>query len=511
MTANSFYELYLTIFGWLLYDGIWATLLGSGLAFLPFVGVVIRTITESLENQEERAAWLSSLKRIEIAIFSMLTVVILAAQPLIPVNLGDMSYTPACTGSSTAGSLAPGSTGTTLDAVFTGTTLGGSRAEIPVWWMGVLKISGGVTAAAQTAIPCGHELRMAKSQLDNTEIKDPQTKRLLMQFYEDCWAVAADRFMTGGFSLPSGVPDDDIYWAGSKTFLNNGFYDSPLQASIQVPGFPYNEARDGHRHTASLPDPQWGYPVCKDWWTDSSAGLRTLLLNEIESQNVGLLDTILSAFGASSSQTQDAAIRNIVDKQVGVKLNNLPESDLLNNLAASLGAKMEQFTLLPKIYAIKQAAPLAQALLLMVIYMSLPFILVFSSYSISAVISTSIVVFAVKFITVFWAVADWLDAHLFDALIIGASRGDALSRALLYVENNFIDSLEKDMVDLTIGAFYLIVPMLWLFALGLGGVHAGRQISNLFDGLTGAAGSAGSAGGAATTNVAKSAITRRFR
>ena len=67
-------------------------------------------------------------------------------------------------------------------------------------------------------------------------------------------------------------------------------------------------------------------------------------------------------------------------------------------------------------YIVREAAPIVQALLLMVLVMLLGFLMVFSSYSIQAIAVASVAYFGIKFWTALWAVAYWVDNHMIDAM-----------------------------------------------------------------------------------------------
>ena len=50
MHVGSYLELFTTLFGWQFYDRLWDILTGTGLAFLPFLGIVLNNV--KLETQD---------------------------------------------------------------------------------------------------------------------------------------------------------------------------------------------------------------------------------------------------------------------------------------------------------------------------------------------------------------------------------------------------------------------------------------------------------------------------
>ncbi|MGH8650656.1 MAG: conjugal transfer protein TraG N-terminal domain-containing protein, partial [Gammaproteobacteria bacterium] len=140
MTVESFFELYLAIFGWQQYNQLWDILTGTGLAYLPFLIILLLNIIGPLTSQETRDAATTSVKRMEVDLFIAFSVVVLAAAPAIDLNASVLSYKKPCdTISGPAGTFTPGNTGTTFDAVFAEVIA--TPTQVPVWWWGIMAIS----------------------------------------------------------------------------------------------------------------------------------------------------------------------------------------------------------------------------------------------------------------------------------------------------------------------------------------------------------------------------------
>ncbi len=112
MSVSTYLELYLTLFGWHMYSVFWDIILDTGIAYMPFVGMFLHNIAEPIKSQEAKDASSTSLRRIEIDIFVMFTVIVLAVQPFMTLKYDGMSYTKAC---SSVGAVQAGKTGTTYD------------------------------------------------------------------------------------------------------------------------------------------------------------------------------------------------------------------------------------------------------------------------------------------------------------------------------------------------------------------------------------------------------------
>ncbi len=96
MSVDSYLELFTTLFGWSFYGILWDVLVGTGIVYLPFLGILIDNWREPAQGGEVGHASGLSLRRMEIDLFMALLVVVLAGQPatLAPLNAGTLSYTP---------------------------------------------------------------------------------------------------------------------------------------------------------------------------------------------------------------------------------------------------------------------------------------------------------------------------------------------------------------------------------------------------------------------------------
>ena len=65
--------------------------------------------------------------------------------------------------------------------------------------------------------------------------------------------------------------------------------------------------------------------------------------------------------------------------------------NIANSAAATAGAVLESVSFYPAMYMMKMAAPIIQAVVLMLIYMLMPFYFWFSSYDVGKVIFMSII------------------------------------------------------------------------------------------------------------------------
>lgn len=498
MEAASAIDIYTTVLGWTLYDRIWQALLDTGLAYLPFFAVVARHFAGSWgEAGNEGAA--DSVRRIELELAGLLTVAALTGAPVLEIRVGDLSHTAACGAQTSTG----GNTGTLYDSTFN--VGGGAPAMVPAWWRAVMAVSAGFSNVAVAAIPCDPNVRQLNYQMDNTRIADAGLRQQLQLFDADCYRPAKAKFAREIRSLPTGYLADDINWFGSQYFQDTaGFYSDPNpslppRAREEIPGFPFDPNRDSE-YGGTAPASGLGKPTCLQWWTDGAAGLRVRLLAQIDPQTLQAMKNAAKP-PATPLYVEDSQIRKLVDTTL-VASNPLPSagqgglpslSNWLTGFLGTAGVMVHAVESQATFYALQQAAPIAQSLVLMAIYLCLPFVLVFSSYSLETAMLAAVGIFALRFLTALWALSSWLDTAMTQALGIAWYSANSGSYGVAFV-----------VAEMTGYLTFVGLPLVWFLALGWAGHHlaAGGAVGEMAGGIGKAAGGATRFAGKAATRFA---------
>jgi hypothetical protein len=295
---------------------------------------------------------------------------------------------------------------------------------------------------------------------------------------------------------------DDINWFGSQYFQDTaGFYTDANanlapRARQEIAGFAFDPACD-FEYGGTAPASGLGKPTCLQWWTDSSAGLRAQLLGQIDTAT---LQAMKSA--ASPPQTdmyvENSQIRKLVDTTLTASGVNSPskytpgEPGFFTGWIAGAGTLWHAAEAQPTFYALTQAAPIAQSLILMAIYLCLPFVLVFSSYSIETALAASVGIFAVRFLTALWALSTWLDTAVTKALGIAWFTANS---------SNGVAAIVASMIGYLT---FIGLPLVWFLVLGWVGhhMHADGAVGAMTGGIGNAAGGAARGAG----NAVKSKV-----
>ena len=402
--VQSYPELYTTLLGWQLYDEIWDLLSQTGLAFLPFIGIVLRNITHPYTSQETKDAGSTSLRRMEVDFISALLFIFFAVSPALTLAPSVLYYTPLCQTNGQSSTYHPGNTGTTYDQAFTVPT---GDIRVPIWWYAVIAFSEGITSGANTLIACAPDLRKMTSQVDMAKITDPALKQEVQEFEQECFIPARTQYLADVHSNnPTLTPilaeieeygENDTEWPGSHAFSQT--YYQGLSARQPVKGFPYNASQDINADTNADHPPDYGTPTCDVWWNDSQYGLKNRLKAVMP---VDFWDEFSDA--TNDEITQDDMLKKIIfNSQTGYdKASDMVGDMGYSHVATALGTWFHQLDQYPKLYAAEESAPIIQALLLLMVYTFLPLALVFTSYRAGSFISGAIIIFSLIFWTFIW-------------------------------------------------------------------------------------------------------------
>ena len=521
MSVDSYLELFTTLFGWAFYGVLWDVLVGTGIVYLPFLGILIDNWREPAEGGEFGTVTGLSLRRMEIELFIALLVVVLAGQPaaLTPLNAGTLSYSPI----PTLGNPAPADAtvaapqSTYGSAGFTGSP---ATVNIPVWWYAVLAMTSGFNHAVVEGLPAASDLRTFEQQARLATIADPRLRQEVSDFFSECYVPARSKYQaerpdTAAVSATlANYGEDDPDWMGSHVYRSTaGYYDS-LRPSKQIPGWAYDPARDTEYDPAS--PPTWGKPTCKEWWEDGAQGLRKQLMDEADATSAGFSGLVVAvAPTLAGEQQQDAVARTVLNNAPPVwssndlVANNTGTTGLLGtaeNLVkgglAAGGVLTASALFSVTMTAVLQALPMVQALLLLGVYALLPLVVVLSRYSLSMMVIGAMAIFTVKFWSVLWYLAMWVDQNLIQSMY------PDVNVFLQIFANPGEHDVKRMLLNMITTSLYLGLPLLWSGMMAWAGVKVGRSISAVGGEFSQRGQEAGRQGGALGKTVASRSVRR---
>ncbi|MEG3127001.1 conjugal transfer protein TraG N-terminal domain-containing protein [Pantoea cypripedii] len=499
MTTNSYLEYFLTLLGWVINNGLWNIMLSTGLFTLPLAFKVLGIwLKVREEGEDEGNKGMLSLPRIENALYGAFFVMVICCVPLINVSLDTLQYD--TSRAKSCGSWIPKAPDESGYASIV-SSLNNQTASAPIWWVLVHKLSKGITQASVASIPCRPDMRQVRFEVQHTLIANKSLAQELQDFTNDCYSLALYEWKRDN----RGQDTDratlrDIEWIGSSIFLRQ-YYPS-LQSKLPRPAFPWSDSRDNGRPNTG----QGGYPTCNEWWDNSDTGLKKRAKEQADPEMWLRISAAMKLIGAGSTEYEDAVIRRLVSpeslsaSQGGhIYAGYGGNADFtLDNAAARVaaigGTALGSLAAFPAFDAMRQALPMVQGILLMAICIMLPLILAFAAYEFKTVITLTFVFFAINFLTFWWELARWLDSWLLTALY----SSDTHSRFNMAGLQNSSDDL---IMNLVMGAMFLVLPAVWLGALSWAGVSIGHVIGQSLNSGTQDAKAAGSRLGSEASRV----------
>ena len=463
--VQSYPELYTMLLGWDLYDKLWDLLTQTGIAYLPFIGMILRNITKSYVTHGTRDAGPASLRSMEVELCATILLILFAVSPCIPLNAHAVSYTPMCE-SKKDQTYYPGDTGTTYDKAF---AIPLDTIYVPIWWYAVISVSEGITNAANTMVGCAPNLRKMVTEVSMAQVSDPEVKQELQDFETMCYIPARIQFSqdkqsnnaTHINSIQADVKKygvEDTEWIGSHSFSD--VYYRNLKASRPIPGFLYDASQDINASAMQANPPAYGAPSCYDWWNNSDNGLKNHLYQSLPKSFFEDFKNYVNDI-----KTRDDIVKRMISNAANGfdNANNTIGDAGYSHAIATLGIWFHQIEEYPKLYAAAQAAPIMQSLLLLMIYVFLPFTLIFSSYRASSFLTGAILIFSIIFWGFIWHLVSWTDTALMQALYSGwfAKQGAGATLA-----------------DMIIASLVIFSPVFWFIFMGAMGVAAGDIASS---------------------------------
>lgn len=557
MQVGSVLEVYTTIYGWEIYNTFVDLLYMTGLMWAPVLAIIYRNWKGPVTSQENRAAAATSLSRMQFDIYSMLVVIIFALYPIIPLTLTDVDHTQICSdpdsGSVQENTVDENNT-TYSDTVGVATT-----TKVPVFWSLIMSIGSGINYHMSGKIKCFDDIPMLDEKIRNIIITDEKVSKEYSRFVTECYVPAKNKYenaMDGkqyaqyiSDELDAGRPGgamgglididydkDDPYTVGSHFYQETpGFYKPADDAAIQgfsfraakpIEGWLYDSTRDKSYTPDMLDANEPGSPYCDEWWNHQTIGLKKKLLDAIDTVNPDkLIGTTFYeevkakiqgwAAGTTDEQVEDLMLKRLqrfndqdmtgtnafIGGMHGIT-NGSNIGERLGNLVKTTGTTIGGFFAAPKIIGTytemaiaKQAAPMAQAIILFVVYIMLAAIMVISCYDLKALFTCAFLVLSVQFFTTLWAIAEYLDTALFTAIYPDVSIWGSIGTM----------DYKRLILDMILTGMVVFGPALLIVVMGVTGYQFGRIASSFGDSIANPK-DAGKSGGEGAGKAAQKAI-----
>ena len=146
---------------------------------------------------------------------------------------------------------------------------------------------------------------------------------------------------------------------------------------------------------------------------------------------------------------------------------------------------------------VRQALPMVMSFLKMAMVICIPMVLVIGTYQLKVAMTMTVVFFAMMFVDFWFQLARYIDSTILDAFYGSGSPHLSFDPVM-----GLNTATQDAILNFVMGAMFVILPMLWITAIGWAGVQVGALLSDLSNGVKGVQ-QAGVQGG----SVAKQAIS----
>lgn len=527
MQVGSVIELYTTIYGWELYNTLTEIFFDTGLMWAPILAIIYRNWKNPATSQENRAASITSLSRMQFDIYCSILVIILCIFPLSPIAINDMSFGTVCTdqyGNKVEKQINQSESTYEDNIKITDT-------KAPIFWHVIMSIGSGINYQAIGNMPCFEDVAWLDDALRNMSISDEKVNKEYNRFVNECYLPAKSKYEEAmsdkqyseyvKTELENGRPgstwwttdyeDEDPYFMGSHFYLETpGFYKpennvaehgTGFRAKLPVDGWLYDSTRDKDYTPDMLANNDPGSPYCDEWWTHPTIGLKKKLFESVETmksthihENLSIWETaqiiIPSVFPSThTEETEDIFIkalsRNNNSNFAGTEFWSAADQNSKVIKAAQSGAMLlfggaKVAGHYVEMNTLKTAAPMVQALLLMIIYMLISFVLIISAYDLKVVFSIAFLIITIKFCSVMWALSEYLYNNLFVSMFPNAS----------FIGSVIDSDVKRVILDMILAGMFLVVPIILVAMLGLAGYSFHKFSDNMLSPAKAAGGTA---------------------
>ncbi|MGG7013437.1 UNVERIFIED_CONTAM: conjugal transfer protein TraG N-terminal domain-containing protein, partial [Pseudomonas aeruginosa] len=239
-------------------------------------------------------------------------------------------------------------------------------------------------------------------------------------------------------------------------------------------------------------------------WADSGIGLRDRIKGQVDPD---LMTSFLKwAKWLNQDEVTEAVIRQVISPSSQVKGNVYTDyggqvgGTVWNGLAragGTLGVAMGSLAYFPAMDMVRQALPMVMSFLKMAMIICIPMVLVIGTYQLKVAMTMTVVFFAMIFVDFWFQLARYIDSTILDAFYGSGSPHLSFDPVM-----GLNTATQDAILNFVMGAMFVILPMLWITAVGWAGVQVGALLSDLSNGVKGVQ-QAGAQGG----GVAKQAIS----
>jgi len=530
----GYQELYSTFLGWYYYNQIAVYLIVSGLVLIIPTGIIVSSYIQSKTSQQYKAGVESSVNNVQTKGILLILFLIIFFIPYTNLSVTQLEFRL--------------QDGTVQDIQTNDSTLHqsfsygdyGSQVQVPIGWYVMMQLTGGFNTVVLSFFPDVDDIRNELETLESTAISNRALAHEINRFHNECFQKTLkyyDKKSTtyGDIMGQTILLEDKKVWMGSeemiklygKNFTSSGFgctHSSNGSPYSCPPLFRSDKPVNGFARQYRDVDPEYeigqefvGRPLCSDWWEER---LKNDIYNHVAEKGLSsdLLPTLwdsIYTFGGvfvTEEERKNLIVKKAITNKQALTLTN-PNMQYADTnrftggnaqaVSARAGFAYKQTLESSKTYTMIRSLPIIQGLVLLLFYFSLPLLLYFAGFSWKTLAVLLIGFWAIRFTTVLWHLAYWLDAFYIRSTVIS---GIDIQNNNLYDVNGGI--LDNDIMEYILILGYILFPIVFYSFLGWVGFRHFSQTNSAENQESSKSGDAGNRGQGLATKVGKKIITK---
>ncbi|HFF2216153.1 TPA: conjugal transfer protein TraG N-terminal domain-containing protein, partial [Pseudomonas aeruginosa] len=236
----------------------------------------------------------------------------------------------------------------------------------------------------------------------------------------------------------------------------------------------------------------------------SGIGLRDRIKDQVDPD---LMTSFLKwAKWLNLDEVTEAVIRQVISPSSQVKGNVYTDYggqvggtvwNGLSRTAGTFGVALGSLAYFPAMDMVRQALPMVMSFLKMAMIICIPMVLVIGTYQLKVAMTMTVVFFAMMFVDFWFQLARYIDSTILDAFYGSGSPHLSFDPVM-----GLNTATQDAILNFVMGAMFLILPALWITAIGWAGLNVGSVV----DGLSKGTKEVQKAGGEAADKIKQKAL-----
>ncbi|MCO2458243.1 conjugal transfer protein TraG, partial [Pseudomonas aeruginosa] len=220
---------------------------------------------------------------------------------------------------------------------------------------------------------------------------------------------------------------------------------------------------------------------------DSGIGLRDRIKGQVDPD---LMTSFLKwAKWLDQDEVTEAVIRQVISPSSQVKGNVYTDYggqvggtvwNGLSRTAGTFGVALGSLAYFPAMDMVRQALPMVMSFLKMAMIICIPMVLVIGTYQLKVAMTMTVVFFAMMFVDFWFQLARYIDSTILDAFYGSGSPHLSFDPVM-----GLNTATQDAILNFVMGSMFIVLPLLWMTAIGWSGIQAGSVLNGLSRGTEG--------------------------